>query len=199
MSQMCFHKICVFGVLALLSLKFGTSSSQCIKLENCGPLSWLNDMKGQQGFEETKESFSKKCNRGLVNCPTVLPVNPDSNGETNVTISSCDPTDPTDEHCTDNTATATSKGKVKCEGSIVVYSEDKDGNIGEQTYDGAEYKTFGRRLIRKSAIKFQVKGDCCWGLYKFKNFFGEKTSVILKSGIHPATIQPKSIKKMNCF
>ena len=107
MSRMILPNSYVLSVLTFLLLQFGSSSTQCIELEKCETLSWLNAMKGQQGFEEKKELF--KCKEmtnmtgqhELVNCPIVVPVKPDGDGNTEVDIEvECKPDD---EHCTDVT------------------------------------------------------------------------------------------------
>ena len=97
----------VFSVLTFLLLQFDSLSSQCIELEKCETLSWLNSMKGQHGFEEKMELFKCKnmtnmtVQHELVNCPIVVKVTPDDNGNTTVDIEvECKPDD---ELCFDST------------------------------------------------------------------------------------------------
>merc|ERR550539_1803153 len=100
MPQIFLPKFILFFVLALISFKLGSSSSQCIDLRNCRTLSWLNDMKGQRGFEEEKKIYAKGCRHGnFVNCPKILPVKPDADDKTDVAIKLCHPED---KHCTDS-------------------------------------------------------------------------------------------------
>ena len=108
MSRIMLSKIYVFSILTFLLLQFGSSSSQCIGLENCETLTWLNAMKGQEGFEERKELFKCKATTNtaveheLVNCPIVVPVKPDADGNTEVDIEVV--CEPDDKLCFDSTA-----------------------------------------------------------------------------------------------
>jgi hypothetical protein len=92
-----------------------------------------------------------------------------------------------------------SEGKPTCKGSLDLYTEADDGSFGVASFKAAKYPKFYKRMKKKSIVEIEVKGDCCWELYPRKQFNGIERSVVLKSGLHRAKIQPKSIRKASCF
>ena len=99
-------------------------------------------------------------------------------------------------------STTTKQGAYKCQGSIDMYMLSDDGDFNMATFRGANYPQFVKRLNKpkkKKAFEAEVKGDCCWELYKFTKFNGARHAVLLESGRHQLPIQPKSMKKLPCF
>ena len=82
-----------------------------------------------------------------------------------------------------------------------MYTYGHDDHIFEiSTYSGAKYPKFQRRLARKTAYLYEVRGDCCWELYPERQFGGRwQETLLLGNGQHHESMQPHSMKKINCL
>ena len=101
------------------------------------------------------------------------------------------------------TKTAVSKSSNACMGSLTIGHEDDQGNLEYVTLRNqrSRYPNIlrGYPMMRRSGNCYmETTGNCCWQLYKKRNFTGESQILFPGEPTFYPDFKPASIKKIEC-